>query len=151
MQVYRLCRRGHTALDGEGARLYGGRWNSAGRRVLYTSESLALAALELLVHIPAALAPTDLVALTIDIPDDLVAERIEASQLPTNWFGYADGASCRLLGDAWFESGNTALLRAPAAPVPEEHNFLVNLTHDGAQRVGVLHSRAFHFDPRLVK
>jgi RES domain-containing protein len=43
------------AFDGEGARLYGGRWNSPGRPVVYTAGSLALAALEVLVHLKSRL------------------------------------------------------------------------------------------------
>ena len=57
MRVFRICRKAHAAFDGEGARLYGGRWNRRGTAVVYASESLALAALELLVHAEPALLP----------------------------------------------------------------------------------------------
>src|ERR1022692_1381143 len=40
-----------SILRWEGARLFGGRWNSRGTKVLYMSESRALAVLELLVHL----------------------------------------------------------------------------------------------------
>ena len=39
------------AFSGEGARRYGGRWNSKGHAVVYTSGSISLAILEILVHI----------------------------------------------------------------------------------------------------
>jgi len=57
MLVYRVCRASFKALDSEGARLNGGRWNSPGQPAVYTSSTLALAALEYLVHIEPADAP----------------------------------------------------------------------------------------------
>ena len=49
----RICKTRHlaTALSGEGARLNGGRWNSPGLPAVYTSSSLSLATLEVLVHL----------------------------------------------------------------------------------------------------
>ena len=150
MRVYRLCRSPFSALDGEGARLYGGRWNSVGGRVVYTSQSLALAALETLVHVGVDLVPTDLVALTIEIPDDLKWEDVDRTQLSAGWSDSADAAECRGVGDAWIARGRAAVLRVPAAPVPEEQNFLINAAHSEASRIRMLHSRPFRFDPRIV-
>ena len=42
------------AFDGEGARLYGGRWNSVGVAMVYASQHKSLAALEARVHIDIA-------------------------------------------------------------------------------------------------
>src|SRR4051812_27242466 len=83
MIVWRLTRSAHRALDGEGARLNGGRWNTEGRVVVYTSTTLSLAALEYLVHLEPLLAPDDLVAMEIDLPDDAgVGAQVEPSQFP---------------------------------------------------------------------
>ncbi|MEP6779870.1 MAG: RES family NAD+ phosphorylase [Gemmatimonadaceae bacterium] len=151
MYVYRLCRSPFATLDGDGSWLYGGRWNSPGRRIVYTSETLALAALEALVHFAVDVAPTDLVALTIKIPDDLVHETIALATLPAGWAQYVDTAECRVLGDRWADSGKTPLLRVPAAPVPQEHNILINAAHSESSRIRVIEKRPFHFDPRLLK
>jgi len=69
--LYRLCKAAHVALDGEGARLWGGRWNSAGRPMVYAAATPSLAVLEVLVHLdlPAELLPDDLRLLTIEVPD----------------------------------------------------------------------------------
>lgn len=150
MRVYRLCRSRYSALDGEGARLYGGRWNSVGGRVVYSSQSLALAALETLVLVGVDLVPTDLVALTIEIPDDLKWEDVDRAQLSADWSDSADSAECRGVGDAWIARGRAAVLRVPAAPVPEEQNFLISAVHLEAGRIRLLHSRPFRFDPRIV-
>ena len=71
MECHRICRKAHRALDGEGARLYGGRWNSPGEAVVYASATLALAALEYLIHLDSSEAPLDLMAIRIAIPDDV--------------------------------------------------------------------------------
>jgi RES domain-containing protein len=42
-----------SAFSGDGARLYGGRWNAPGVAMVYTAQSLSLAQLELLVHLEA--------------------------------------------------------------------------------------------------
>ena len=49
-RIYRVCRARYARLDGEGAKLVGGRWNSPGRAVVYMAESVALAVIENLVH-----------------------------------------------------------------------------------------------------
>ena len=150
MRLYRLCRAPFRALDGEGARLYGGRWNSAGRPVVYASETLALAALEYLVHVDPADVPADLVALTLDIPDDLATEVVAAADLPAGWEREPESGACQAIGDRWLREGRTPVLRVPAAPVPEESNVLLNPRHPDAARVRVAAERPFAFDPRLL-
>lgn len=150
MRVYRLCRVAHRELDGEGARLYGGRWNTPGRPVVYTSTSLALAALEYLVHVDPADVPADIVALTIHVPDDAATDRVVATDLPAGWEQLAEPPACRDAGDAWLEAGRTLALRVPSAPVPEEENVLLNVRHPAMARVRVVAERAFFFDPRLI-
>ena len=150
MRLYRLCRAPFRALDGEGARLYGGRWNSPGRPVVYASETLALAALEYLVHIDPADVPADLVALTLDVPDDVAAEAVAAADLPPGWERGPESHVCQAIGDRWLREGQTPLLRVPAAPVPEEANVLLNPRHFDAARVRVAAERPFAFDPRLL-
>lgn len=151
MHIYRLCRPTFKSLDGEGARLFGGRWNSPGRPVVYTSSTLALAALEALVHFPIALAPPDLVALTIDVPDDVAIAEPELNTLPADWYDHSNMSACRAVGDAWLSSGSSALLRVPAAPVPQEYNVLLNPAHAHALRVTIVDVQPFRFDPRLSK
>ena len=94
-----------AVLDGEGARLYGGRWNSPGRPVVYTSTTLSLAALEYLIHVDAADAPSDLVALTVEVPDEVDVERVEAAGLPAGWEQAPEPQACKDIGDAWLVAG----------------------------------------------
>lgn len=150
MYVYRLCRQGYRALDGEGARLYGGRWNSPGRPVVYTSTSLALAALEYLVHLDPEDVPADLMAQTIEIPDNIDLETVDLALLPAGWERVPEPPACKAIGDAWVNAARVLALRVPAAPVPEERNVLLNLRHPGAAQVSIVSERRFFYDPRLL-
>lgn len=151
MRLYRICRAAYRAFDGEGARLYGGRWNTAGRPVIYTSSSLALAALEYLVHVDPADAPDDLVAVTIEIPDHVNVATADVSALPAGWERVPDHPGCKSVGDAWLRAGRALALIVPAAPVPEEMNVLLDPRHPDARQMRVTAERAFAFDPRLME
>lgn len=150
MDVYRICRAGFRALDGEGARLYGGRWNSPGRSVVYTSATLALAALEYLVHVETTTAPRDLVALKIEVPNDAPVQEIATGALRPGWEREFESVQCKQLGNAWVDDGRSLALRVPAAPVSEEFNVLLNPRHDLMRRVRLVAERPFSFDPRLL-
>ena len=152
MHVWRITRRPFQALDGDGARLYGGRWNNAGRAVVYSSETLSLAALEYLVHIEPTLAPDDLVAMQLDVPDDPgLGAAADAVQFPDpDWRGYPAPEWQAALGDLWIADGSFLWLAVPSAIVPEEHNVLLNVAHPRMRDVRVLATRDFAFDRRLL-
>jgi len=139
MHVWRVCRRPFADLSGEGARLYGGRWNSPGRPMVYAAESAALAVLEVRVHLDLdwRVLPDDYVLMAIDT-GDLVAETLVETP-----------ADPRAAGDAWLAAGRSALLRAPSFIVPESINVLVNPAHRDATRLSVASIRPFAFDARL--
>ena len=147
MRVWRLARRAHAALDAEGARRYGGRWNSAGRRLLYASTHLSLAALEALVHFDADEVPEDLQAFAIEIPDALATEQVAADILPIGWT--RQEFATRAFGDEWLTAARTPVLVVPSAIVPET-NVLVNPAHPATQGVVVVARRRFVYDPRLL-
>ena len=139
MRVWRVCRRPFADLSGEGARLYGGRWNSPGRPMVYAAESASLAVLEVRVHLDLdwRVLPDDYVLMAIDT-GDLVAETLVETP-----------ADPRAAGDAWVASGRSALLRAPSFIVPESANILINPAHRDAARLAVASIRPFAFDARL--
>src|SRR5882757_9610870 len=102
MRVWRLskARFAKSAFSGEGARLFEGRWNHAGVPMVYTSTSLALAAIEFFVHLDPSDAPDDLVSLPAEIPDDLHRERVEFRSLPRGW-RKVDNKNLQDLGSNW--------------------------------------------------
>src|SRR5919109_3484474 len=149
MHVWRLARLAHVKLDGEGARLAGGRWNSRERPAVYTSSRLSLAALELLVHTDVSLIPPDLVACEIEIPDDIQVDAVDPADLPNDW-RLPGHLGCRAIGDTWLDEGRTAVLRVPSAVVPEEWNYIINPRHRAAKSIDIVRRRTFSFDSRLL-
>jgi RES domain-containing protein len=149
--VWRIARRAHDTLDGEGARLSGGRWNSRGRAVVYTSASLSLAALEYLVHVEPLLAPSDLVAMEIEVPDVPASGAVAESERfpPGEWRGYPAPEWQAELGDRWLEDGTFLWLAVPSVVIPHEHNVLINPAHELMAEVRLLSTRPFAFDTRL--
>ena len=149
MIVWRLCRAGHAALDGEGAFLYGGRWNSPGTRLVYTSRHLSLAILEILVHTGPDTLPDGLIKLEISIPEDIRREARAASDLPARW-RQDTIRDTQSVGDRWVAVARSAALLLPSAIVPEEENVLINPRHADAGRIAVLSQAPLRLDPRLI-
>jgi RES domain-containing protein len=136
------------AFDGEGARLYGGRWNSPGVRMVYTSESLALAALEMLTH----LGKSDLLAsysrCAVHFEDALITS-LNRSLLPDNWRTYPAPPELQLIGDAWVADGTSVVLEVPSVLIETESNYLLNPLHPDFGSLTIEHLEPFVFDPRL--
>jgi len=137
-----------TAFDGEGARQYGGRWNSPGTAVVYTAQSESLAALELLVH----LGSSELLICYSTIPatfDDALVEILDPARLPADWTSAPAPAALQQIGDQWAAAQRSVILRVPSALVPNESLFLVNPAHPDLARVAIGSPTPFQFDPRL--
>lgn len=150
MRIWRLTRRAFQELDGEGARQAGGRWNSEGTPVIYASSTLALAALEYLVHVDVDDVPDDLIAIQMEVPPEAPVEEILAADLPHDWNREPQHPACLEIGDRWVAESRALALRVPSAIVPEEANCLLNPGHADAGRVQVIRAREFAFDPRLL-
>ena len=151
--VWRLttARYGGRAFDGEGARLYGGRWNYPGTALVYCSLTLSLAALEYFVHVEPELAPPSLVAVAADIPAGLEVETLEIEALPANWRAYPAPERLRDLGTGWVRSRRTAALQVPSSVIPHEMNVLLNPSHPDFPRIQIRKAEPFAFDPRMWK
>ena len=153
MLVHRLVKARHaaTALDGEGARRVGGRWNPPGIPVVYGSSSLSLAVLELLAHTDPGNLPADLVALRIQIPDGVPWARWLPEDLPGDWRLETGKATLHGLGLEWVRAGATGVLVVPSVLVPAETNILINPAHPDAARIQVQAREPFTLDPRLAQ
>jgi RES domain-containing protein len=117
-----------AAFTGEGARRYGGRWNSKGVAVVYVAQSQSLAALEMLAHLDSGDLLRYYVAIPVSFDSRLVVD-VDVSTLPKNWKSYPAPRSLRAIGDAWVSSRKSLALRAPSVLVPSESNFLLNPRH----------------------
>jgi len=152
MRLWRICRRAHaaSAFSGEGARLYGGRWNSQGVTVVYTSPSLALAAVEAFVHLEPNLRPDDLVSIAAEMPDDIASERLNLKSLSRKWYELRD-ESLGTLGDRWIRAGETLALHVPSAAIRGEWNVLLNPEHSDFRKLKIEKPKPFEFDLRMFR
>jgi RES domain-containing protein len=150
MRLWGITRAKHQQLDGEGARLYGGRWNSEGCRVVYAASSAPLALLEYLVHVDVEDLPTDLVLMEIDSPDDVGISEVQLDQLPDDWNSMPDHPECVRLGNHWISQSDKLVLSVPSAIMPRERNLLLNPQHPDMERVKISGAEPFTFDPRLL-
>ena len=138
-------------LDGEGASLTGGRWNSRGVPMLYTSSHLSLCVLEVFVHLPLVLRLNipDFEAVRLAIPDDAGTTRISAGKLETMLAASDPSAACRAAGDSWIASGRDLVFTAPSVLVPEELDLMLNPAHPRMRDVTIVSTRVFRFDTRM--
>lgn len=152
MRFWRICRRRYAAeaASGEGARLYGGRWNSRGVRVVYASTSLALAALETFVNLEPNLLPKNFVSIEGEVPDALEIGRLDLKALSPNWYETRD-ESLRHFGDEWVRAGKSVALLVPSAAIYGEWNVLLNPAHPDFSRVKVQEPKPFEFDVRMFR
>ncbi|MGI9286852.1 MAG: RES family NAD+ phosphorylase [Pseudomonadales bacterium] len=153
LRGYRIVKKKHqaTCFSGEGTRLYGGRWNSRGKRCTYLAASESLAVLEVMVHVADyrllkhyVLFELPLHAADIRyVPDDL---------LPRGWANDPAPPQTAALGDGWLDSGDSVALSVPSAVIPRERNYVLNVDHDDYERViDGARLLAFTPDPRLAK
>ena len=138
-----------SAFSGEGARLYGGRWNPKGWEVVYTAQSQSLALLELMVQDDPLRAHYVLMA--AEIPAEMAQTRIEAQQLPGDWRTLGARDVLQDLGAAWLQSGATAVLSVPSAVVPAERNYLLNPRHRDFAHIRIGAPQSLQTDTRLLR
>lgn len=130
MRVWRISKRQYApaVFSGNGGLRAAMRWNHKGHRIVYTSQSLSLATLELWVHTPPIEPLTTYVSVAAGIPDDLQITLFEQAALPPDWREDPAG-SLRNLGTHWLVSKVSAVARVPSAIVPTEYNYLLNPEH----------------------
>jgi RES domain-containing protein len=140
-------------LSGAGAKATGGRWNTAGTAVVYTSQTRALACLETVVHLNAGGLPLNRYLVEVTIPDALwaSAQMASAASLPVGWDAEPAGRASIEFGTNWIRSGTAALLVVPSVIVPEELNVLINPQHSDSARITAAKVRKWLYDPRLTK
>ena len=138
-----------AAFDGEGARLYGGRWSSAGIRVAYASQSIALATLEVLAGFgKLSLLPSySLVSAQFDERD---VEVLPLASLPADWRTYPAPPELQRIGDRWIAEKRSLVLQVPSAIIETEANYLLNPEHASFASVKISAAAPFELDTRLI-
>src|SRR2546428_8497824 len=152
LTAWRIVKARHVAaaFDGEGARLEGGRWNSPGRPMVYTSQSAALAALEMLVH----LGRGSILSAYVLIPftfDDTRVSRLDRGRLRTNWRSYPAPPELPLIGDEWVKSGMSAGVEVPSAGIETAPNEHLNPQPRGVPAIHRIDAQPVGVDSRLLE
>lgn len=149
--VYRICKTkdAANAFDGEGAFRFGGRWNSRGTRIVYSAGSLALAALEMLVHLGDDEMLFKYSFVAAEVPPDLILRVEDFAALPPNWNESPAPLAAQKIGDDWVRSSVSAVLEVPTSIVPLEKNYLLNPAHADWSKIVIGRPREFVFDERL--
>jgi RES domain-containing protein len=155
MQLWRIAK--NTAqypandMTGGGAKAVGGRWNSKGLAVVYSSPSVALAMLETLAHIGDDIAARNRLLIRIDVPDAVWDKRkvLDVGSLDPTWLSEPPGMASIAAGDKWLRLGDSALLLVPSVIVAEECNVLINPLHTDARQISATVTRQYVYDPRL--
>jgi len=151
--AWRIVKARHaaSAFDGEGARRYGGRWNSIGTPMVYTSDYLVTAVLELIVNmIDYSAVFKKYSRIAVEIPSRLITE-LDPAKLPVNWQDNPSPPTIRKIGDQWVQDQVSAVLKAPSAVLPQHHSYLINPHHPDFSKIKIDKPRPFKFDPRLSK
>jgi RES domain-containing protein len=149
--AWRITKQKHakSAFTGEGARLYGGRWNSPGTAMIYTAQSQSLAVLEVLVHLDSPELLKKYLLFEVAVDEAYVAE-LDPSKLPRNWRADPAPSKVQTIGDHWAAGGTSAVLRVPSTLVPGESNFLLSPRHPDFRKFVIGKALPFQFDPRFA-
>lgn len=147
MLVYRIVFKAYSkALFAPGV---SGRWNGAGRKVIYTAESIPLAFLENMIRRKGVGFNSDFKTMIIEIPDALHITEIAASSLASGWRDFNDYTHCQAIGNKWYDAGDTPVLKVPSAVLPDNFNYVLNATHPEYKKIVLLKTTDLVPDERI--
>ncbi len=148
MQLFRAaaCKYIHD-LSGNGGLYAAGRWHRKGTRVIYFSEHISLAKLEVLAN--SVFLPKNMCLLTIEVSADIAIKKIDLDELPKNWESYPHPDSLKRITSAWIKESKTLLLKIPSVQSPTEYNYLLNPVHPEMKKVKLFSIEQLKFDQRL--
>lgn len=147
MLVYRIVHKRYA--DSLFASGLEGRWNSEGKKVLYTAESISLAYLETLAHRKGLGFNKDFKIMVIKILSNTEIQTVESSDLSKSWRDFRNYSDCQKIGNAWFDADEKLCLKVPSAVVPENWNVVINTFHKDFKKVKLIDVLDFEPDDRL--
>jgi len=149
MLLYRLGKTKYAKdMSGEGAKLFGGRWNHEGIPCIYTAETRALSLLEYSVHASLDTLPPNLSFTNLEVPDDAI-KKIKMDDLPANWKQWPHPKQTRDFGTALLAEKKYLVLKFPSAIIPDEFNYIINTLHTRIKEVKILEVQPYSYDIRL--
>jgi len=139
-----------SAFDGEGARRFGGRWNSVGTSVVYLSDAVSLSLLEIMVHTGTSGLHTTYALFKVQFDDSLV-ERILPKGLSPLWRSFPPHSASQSIGDQWVVASRSPVLQVPSVIVDRESNFLLNPLHPQFSKIVIGAEERLRVDRRLLR
>lgn len=150
MIVYRMAKEPYKDdLSGQGARMYGGRWNSTGNAMLYTASSASLCILEVAVHCPLFILPKDYFLITIYIPDNFGIYELPINKLKSDWKALPHHEQTQILGDSFLTANQYPCMKVPSATAVADYNILINPLWSKINEIKIIDQMPFEFDSRL--
>lgn len=149
MRLWRIVTGPHPVWSGEGARLFGQRWNPPGLAAIYTGTSFALCLVEVLVHANRKTPPSAARCVVAEVPEEVSRERFDPARHP-GWDDPFETSVAQDFGDAWLREARSALLVVPSVVTGgRDDNVVVNPAHPDFSRVRVGAEQAVRMDPRI--
>lgn len=152
MRIYRIAKSVYIEdLSGEGARLYGGRWNWVGDPMIYFSKHLSLCLLEILVHVDYGQLPKDYSYLEVEIPDSSIKTVQSLEFINPKWRNEEAVSQLQMIGSDWLKKQESLALLVPSSVLQKEYNILVNPMHKDFKKLKLIEIAQMDFDPRLLR
>jgi RES domain-containing protein len=137
IRLWRIVTGPHPIWSGDGARLYGSRWNPAGSPAIYAGTSFAACLLEVLAHANRKSPPSAARYVEAVVPDDVSRERFDPQSAP-GWDDPDDVSIAQAFGRDWIKGSRSALLIVPnVVTAGLDENVVVNPDHPDAARITV--------------
>lgn len=148
--VYRISKTDYISdKKGTGSFKYGGRWNTKGYRVIYSSESQSLAFCEILSNLNTSIFPPHLSVIEIEIPARISIKPVSLNMLPENWRN-PGAIECRNIGKEWLQDQKYCVLKVPSAVITGEFNYILNISHPEFKKLKFNKAKKFLPDERIV-
>jgi len=152
VKIYRVAKKNFIQdLSGEGARLYGGRWNKKGDAMVYFSEHLSLCVLEVLAHMNYQFFTKDFFYIEAEISEKSITSIIKPKTITENWRMNPPISTTQEYGSNWLSSNLGLALAVPSAVLPTERNILINPTHKLISKLKIITSDSLDLDSRMIK
>jgi len=152
VKIYRVAKKKFVEdLSGEGARLYGGRWNKKGQSMLYFSEHLSLCVLELLTRIDYEFLSQDYAFIEVEISERSITPLSDIHTISKNWRVDPPISATTDFGSKWLLNNENLAMFVPSAVLPRERNILVNPNHLSVSKLKILDQGPLELDPRMIR
>lgn len=152
MRIFRIAKIEYiNDLSGEGARLYGVRWNKIGEAMLYFSQNLSLCLLEIIVHVEYSKLPTDYSFIEVEISDNTIKTIKSLDFIEPKWSSEKAVIQLQMFGSNWLKKKECLSMRVPSAVMNQENNVLINPQHEDFSKVKIIRKGKMDLDPRLFR